>query len=130
MGRRGRAPAGGYGIFVGPASTGEARRTPRSGTRARRPLSLPPEQVVLREDGDPDDTPGCLVALRAVAAAAREAAEIAAALEAAGALEAEAAATEEKEDDDDIDWAAAAQSSDDGDGGAGEIIDLAVSDED
>ncbi|KAI4996039.1 hypothetical protein ZWY2020_041137 [Hordeum vulgare] len=42
---------------------------------------VPPEQFVLREDGDPDDSPGLLVAMRAsqamAAAAAREEAEIA-----------------------------------------------------
>ncbi|KAI4982057.1 hypothetical protein ZWY2020_022549 [Hordeum vulgare] len=46
---------------------------------------VPPEQFVLREDGDPDDSPGLLVAMRAsqattAAAAAREEAEIATAI--------------------------------------------------
>nr|XP_020175783.1 proline-rich receptor-like protein kinase PERK10 [Aegilops tauschii subsp. strangulata] len=56
-------------------------------------LELSPEQVILREDGDPNDTPGYHVALRASeAAAAREAAEVAAAIEAAEAMAAEQAA--------------------------------------
>ena len=51
---------------------------------------VPPEQFVLREDGDPDDSPGLLVAMRAspataaataVAAAARKEAEITAAIQ-------------------------------------------------
>ncbi|KAI4989055.1 hypothetical protein ZWY2020_036372 [Hordeum vulgare] len=55
-------------------------------------FDLPPEQIVLREDGDHDDTPGLLVALHAsqaaaaaaaAAEAAREEAEIAAAIQAA-----------------------------------------------
>ncbi|KAI5021060.1 hypothetical protein ZWY2020_054470 [Hordeum vulgare] len=58
-------------------------------------FDLPPEQIVLREDGDPDDTPGLLVALRAsqaaaaaaaAAEAAREEAEIAAAIQAVQAM--------------------------------------------
>ncbi|KAI4979572.1 hypothetical protein ZWY2020_016325 [Hordeum vulgare] len=58
-------------------------------------FDLPPEQIVLREDGVPDDTPGLLVALRAsqaaataaaAAEAAREEAEIAAAIQAAQAM--------------------------------------------
>nr|XP_020160336.1 skin secretory protein xP2-like [Aegilops tauschii subsp. strangulata] len=62
-------------------------------------VELPPEQVVLRKDGDPDNTPGWHVALWAseaaavaVAAATREAAEVAAAIEAAAAMAAEEAA--------------------------------------
>ncbi|KAI4966605.1 hypothetical protein ZWY2020_037863 [Hordeum vulgare] len=51
---------------------------------------LPPEQFILREDGDPDDSPGLLVALRAsqatTAMAAREEAKIVAAIQAATAL--------------------------------------------
>ena len=54
-------------------------------------VELPPEQLVLWEDGDPDDTPGYLIALHASAAteaavAAREAAEQAAAIQAAAAI--------------------------------------------
>ena len=57
-------------------------------------MELPPEQVVLREDGDPNDTLGWHVALRvseaaalaSAAAAAREATEVAAAIEAAAAM--------------------------------------------
>ena len=70
-------------------------------------MELPPEQLVLREDGDPDDTPGYLVALRAsaaAAAAAREAAEQAATIQAAAAIppvvpQAEAEALELSDDD-------------------------------
>ncbi|KAI4989534.1 hypothetical protein ZWY2020_036851 [Hordeum vulgare] len=76
---------------------------------------LPPEQFVLHEDGDPDDSPRLLVALRAsqatMAAAAREEAEIAAAL--AG----NPAPVSKDDDDDDIDWDGLANSSDDDDGG-------------
>ncbi|KAM3293074.1 hypothetical protein ACQJBY_036573 [Aegilops geniculata] len=55
-------------------------------------IDLPPEQVILREDGDPDDTPGYHVAVRAseaaaAAAEAMEAAEIAAAIQAAEAAQ-------------------------------------------
>ena len=109
-------------------------------------VELPPEQLVLREDGDPDDTPGYLVALREsvaaaaaaeAAAAAREAAEQAAAIQAAAAIppvvpQAEA----ESSDDDVIDWERLAQDSDDddeggGDGGdVGEVVDLLGSDDD
>ncbi|XBI40052.1 hypothetical protein VPH35_124709 [Triticum aestivum] len=107
-------------------------------------VELPPEQLVLREDGDPDDTPGYLVALRAsvaaaaaaeAAAAAREAAEQAAAIQAAAAippviLQAEAA---ESSDEDDIDWERLAQVNDDDDdgggGGDGAVIDLLGSDD-
>ncbi|KAF7035957.1 hypothetical protein CFC21_046736 [Triticum aestivum] len=99
-------------------------------------VELPPEQVVLREDGDPDDTPGYLVTLRAsvAAAAAREAAEQAAAIQAAAAIppvvpQAEAS---ESSDEDVIDWERLAQVSDDDDDGGGdgaaEFIDLAASD--
>ncbi|VAH04263.1 unnamed protein product [Triticum turgidum subsp. durum] len=111
-------------------------------------VELPPEQLVLREDGDPDDTPGYLVALRASAAAAaaaeaataaREAAEQAAAIQAAAAIppvvpQAEAEPPESS-DDDVIDWERLAQDSDDddeggGDGGdVGEVIDLLGSDD-
>ncbi|KAM3258702.1 hypothetical protein ACQJBY_050473 [Aegilops geniculata] len=111
-------------------------------------VELPPEQLVLREDGDPDDTPGYLVALRASAAAAaaaeaaaaREAAEQAATIQAAAAIppvvpQAEAEASESS-DDDVIDWQRLAQVSDDddddggGDGGdSPEVVDLLASDE-
>ena len=55
-------------------------------------VELPPEQVVLREDGDSDNTPGWHIALRASEAEARDAAEIGAAIEAATAMAAEEAA--------------------------------------
>ncbi|KAE8813451.1 hypothetical protein D1007_09457 [Hordeum vulgare] len=60
---------------------------------------VPPEQFVLREDGDPDDSPGLLVTMRAsqATAAAREEAEIAAAIQATAA----AAANPPPHDDDD-----------------------------
>ncbi|VAI23400.1 unnamed protein product [Triticum turgidum subsp. durum] len=103
-------------------------------------VELPPEQLVLREDGDPDDMPGYLAALRASAAAASEAAEQAAAIQAAAAIppvvpQAEAEASESS-DDDVIDWERLAQVSDDddddggGDGGDGaKVIDLLASDD-
>ncbi|KAF7052352.1 hypothetical protein CFC21_060463 [Triticum aestivum] len=102
-------------------------------------VELPPEQVVLREDGDPDDTPGYLVALRAsvaadAAAAAREAAEQAAAAIPPVVPQAEAEASESS-DEDVIDWERLAQVSDDDDDdggggdGAAEFIDLAASDD-
>ena len=92
---------------------------------------IPPEVAALRQDGDPEDTPGLLAALarsaeEAAAAAAREAeeaSEIAAAIQAA-----EAMAAEEEEDSDDVpvDWDDVAnRSSSDDDGGNGPaVIDL------
>lgn len=61
-------------------------------------IDLTPEQVVLREDGNPNDTLGLLVALRASEAVAEEAttkegAETVAAIEAAATIEATAAAS-------------------------------------
>ncbi|KAE8792004.1 hypothetical protein D1007_33637 [Hordeum vulgare] len=79
---------------------------------------VPSEQFVLREVGDPDDSPGLLVALRAsqttTAAAAREEAEIAAAIQVATALAGNP--THVGDDDDDVDWDGLANSSDDDDG--------------
>ncbi|KAE8817777.1 hypothetical protein D1007_04546 [Hordeum vulgare] len=76
-------------------------------------------RFILREDGDPDDSPGILVAVRAsqataaaVAAAAREEAEIAAAIQATAAVE---ASPPPVGDDDDVDRDALANSSDDDD---------------
>ena len=66
-------------------------------------VELPPEQVVLREDGDSDNTPGWHIALRAseaAVAAEKDASKVAAAIEAAVAMVAEQAAVapvEEKE---------------------------------
>ncbi|VAI41402.1 unnamed protein product [Triticum turgidum subsp. durum] len=120
------------------------RRAPPPPAPAPADPPAPPEQLVLREDGDLDDTPGYLVALRAsvaaaaaaeAAAAAREAAEQAAVIQAAAAIppvvpQAEA----ESSDEDVIDWERLAQVSDDdddgggGDGAAG-VIDLAASDD-
>ncbi|KAI5021391.1 hypothetical protein ZWY2020_058121 [Hordeum vulgare] len=75
-------------------------------------FDLPPEKVVLREDGDPDGTAGLLVALRASRAtaaaaaaegAARVEAEIAAAIQAAVALaEADPQPVVGDDDDDDL----------------------------
>ncbi|KAI4964116.1 hypothetical protein ZWY2020_008367 [Hordeum vulgare] len=77
------------------------------------------EQFVLREDGDPDDSRGLLVALRAsqatAAAAAREEAEIAAAIQAAAALAANPQPVV-GDSNDDIDWDNLANSSDDDNG--------------
>ncbi|XBH70852.1 hypothetical protein VPH35_098428 [Triticum aestivum] len=126
-------------------------------------VEIPPEQFALREDGDPDDCPGYLIALRAsqaeaaaaaAAAEAREAAELQASLDAAAAMAAAAEAAELQaaldaaaaieavqpqvapEEDDGSYWDDGGKSSDDGDGdddgdvGAGEIVDLAASDDD
>nr|XP_040252049.1 SH3 domain-containing protein C23A1.17-like [Aegilops tauschii subsp. strangulata] len=111
-------------------------------------IELPPEQVILREDGDPDDTPRYHVAVRAseataAAAAVKDAAEIAAAIQAAEAMAPpesqqvppewqQAPAAEEEEDSDDVpvDWDDVAnRSSSDDDGGNGPaVIDLVDSD--
>ncbi|KAI5016783.1 hypothetical protein ZWY2020_006672 [Hordeum vulgare] len=105
-------------------------------------FDLPPEQIVLREDGDPDDTPGLLVALRAsqaaaaaaaAAEAAREEAEIAAAIQAVQAMGAADPQAVTGDDDDDVDWDGLAVSSDDDDGtdggGAGVGQDVVYVDE-
>nr|XP_020168647.1 cytochrome c1-like [Aegilops tauschii subsp. strangulata] len=87
--RHGRA--GGHGAHPAAAPAPAAPPLPPE-------FELPPEQVVLHEDGDPDDTPGYHMALRAseaaaaAAAAAREAAEVAAAIKAAEAMAVEQAA--------------------------------------
>ncbi|KAI4971250.1 hypothetical protein ZWY2020_002164 [Hordeum vulgare] len=84
---------------------------------------VPPEQFVLREDGDPDDSPGPLVAMRAsqvtaeAATTAREEAEIAAAIQATAAVGVNPPLVG---DDDDVKWDALANSSDDDDGGDGD----------
>ncbi|KAI5021265.1 hypothetical protein ZWY2020_055110 [Hordeum vulgare] len=87
-------------------------------------FDLPPEQIVLHEDGDPDDTSGLLVALRAsqataaaaaAAEAAREEAEIAVAIQAAQALGAADPQPVAGDDDDDVDWDGLAVSSDNDD---------------
>ncbi|XBI42190.1 hypothetical protein VPH35_126550 [Triticum aestivum] len=124
-------------------------------------VEIPPEQFALREDGDPDDCPGYLIALRAsqaeaapaaAAAEARVAAELQAALDAVAAMAAAAEAAELQaaldaaaaieavqpqvapEEGDDGYWDDGGKSSDggdddDGDVGAGEIVDLADSDD-
>ncbi|KAI4990504.1 hypothetical protein ZWY2020_038867 [Hordeum vulgare] len=77
---------------------------------------VPPEQFVLREDGDPDDSSGLLVAMRAsqatavAAAAAREEA----------AIQATATAAANPPPDGDVDWDALADSSDDDDDNGGD----------
>ncbi|XBI11678.1 hypothetical protein VPH35_138683 [Triticum aestivum] len=144
------SPSGGHAV---------SKLVPPSGAhprRARLPpaVEIPSEQFALREDDDPNDCPGYLIALRAsqaeaavaeareaaelqvalnaaaAMAAAAEAAELQAALDAAagiGAVQAQAASVE----DDAADWDDGGKSSDDdsgdGDGGAGEIVDLAAS---
>ncbi|XBI30937.1 hypothetical protein VPH35_054577 [Triticum aestivum] len=66
-------------------------------------VEIPPEQFAMREDGDPDDCPGYLIALRAsqeeaaaaaAAAEAREAVELQAVLDAAAAMVVAAEAAE------------------------------------
>ncbi|XBI96345.1 hypothetical protein VPH35_032640 [Triticum aestivum] len=161
------------GSSSGPGGSSSAPRLPRrpppAAAPSRRPvpalarpafppvIEIPPEQVALREDGDPDDCPGYLIALRAsqaeaAAAEAREAAEMQAALDTAAAMaaaveaaELQAALDEAKaieavqprvapeEDDGGGDYGdGGGKSSDHGDGddGAGEIVDLAASDDD
>lgn len=129
----------------GPAPAPAAPPVPPAAPPVPPAVEIPAEQVVLREEGDPDDTPGYLLALRAsqaeataaaAAAAAREAADLQAALDAAAAMAAaeeaaEIAAAEEAA-------AMAALDGDVGDGGdgdagdgdAGEVVNLADSDDD
>ncbi|KAM3212322.1 hypothetical protein ACQJBY_065416 [Aegilops geniculata] len=138
----------GHGVHPAPAPAPAAPPSPPG-------IDLPPEQVILREDGDPDDTPGYHVAVRAseaaaAAAEAMEAAEIAAAIQAAEAAQQaamaapewqqeweqapaewqQAPAEEEDSNDDPVDWDDLAnRSSSDDDGGDGPaVIDLVVSD--
>ena len=139
-----------------PSPSSSCRPVPAIARPASPPVvEIPPEQFALREDSNPDDCPGYLIALRvsqaeAAAAAAREADELQAALGAAAAAEAaelqaalgaaaaiEAAQPQIAQDQgDDGYWEDGGKSSDDGDGdddgdvGAGEIVDLADSDED
>ncbi|XBJ10936.1 hypothetical protein VPH35_015704 [Triticum aestivum] len=141
-----------------PSPSSSRRPVPTlAGPAAPPAVEIPPEQFALREDGDPDDYPGYLIALwvsRAEAAVveAREAAELQAALDAAAAMAAAAEAAELQAaldaaaatgvvqapaqaapvEDDAVDWDDAGKSSndDDGDGSAGEIVDLAASDDD
>ncbi|KAF7039978.1 hypothetical protein CFC21_049915 [Triticum aestivum] len=142
-----------------PSPSSSGRPVPTlAGPAAPPAVEIPPEQFALREDGDPNDCPGYLIALwasqteAAAAAEAREAAELQAALDAAAAMAAAAEAAELQAaldmaaatgavqapaqaapvEDDAVDWDDAGKSSndDDGDGGAGEIVDLAASDDD
>ncbi|KAE8817515.1 hypothetical protein D1007_04948 [Hordeum vulgare] len=103
--RRASATAG------NPVNPGGSQRRPRRQALTPQPprvaphvaqpeVELLPEQVVLREDGDPDDSQGLLVALRAsLVTAAKEEAEIAAAIHAA----AENPQAVVEDDNDDID---------------------------
>ncbi|XBJ06354.1 hypothetical protein VPH35_024990 [Triticum aestivum] len=121
-------------------------------------VEIPPEQFALREDSDPDDCPSYLIALRgsqaeaavaAAAAEAKEAAELQAALDVAAAMAAATGAADVQAaldavaamgavqapaqatpvEDDTVDWDDVKGSDDDdGAGGAGEIVDLAASD--
>ncbi|KAM3334446.1 hypothetical protein ACQJBY_029087 [Aegilops geniculata] len=80
-----RRRGGGHDVHPAPAPAPAAPPSPPG-------IDLPLEQVILREDGDPDDTPGYHVAVRAseaaaAAAEAMEAAEIAAAIQAAEAAQ-------------------------------------------
>ncbi|KAM3411310.1 hypothetical protein ACQJBY_003130 [Aegilops geniculata] len=88
-----RRRGGGHDAHPAPAPAPAAPPSPPG-------IDLPPEQVILREDGDPDDTPGYHVAIRAseaaaAAAEAMEAAEIAAAIQAAEAAQQAAMAAPE-----------------------------------
>ncbi|KAE8783415.1 hypothetical protein D1007_43188 [Hordeum vulgare] len=89
---------------------------------------VPPEQFVLREDGDPDDSPGLLVAMRAsqataTAVAAREEAEIAAAIQATAAVGANPPPVG---DDDDFDSDALVNSYDDDGDDSDDAVDGSV----
>ncbi|KAI4992904.1 hypothetical protein ZWY2020_007217 [Hordeum vulgare] len=114
-----------FRLLLRPRRRAAVPQPPPSAPPVPAEFDLPPEQVVLRVDGDPDDTPGLLVALRAsqamaavaaTAEAAREEAEIAAAIQAVQArgVDPQPAVGE---DDDDVDWDGLAISSDD-DGGS------------
>ncbi|KAE8788635.1 hypothetical protein D1007_37200 [Hordeum vulgare] len=114
--RRRRHPTSPSGGDPPPTSGG-----PGGGPSVPAEYEVPPEQFVLREDGDPDDSPGLLVAIRAsqatAAAVAREETEIAAAIQATEAAAAVGANPPPVGDDDDVDWDALANSSDDDDDG-------------
>ncbi|XBH82952.1 hypothetical protein VPH35_071493 [Triticum aestivum] len=139
-----------------PSPSSSRRLVPTlAGTASPPVVEILPEQFALREDGDPDDCPGYLITLRAsqaevAAAEAREAAELQAALDVAAtmAVAAEAAELQAALDaaaaigavqpqaapvEDDVgEWDDSGKSSnddDDGDVGAGEIVDLAASDD-
>lgn len=86
---------------VTPSTHSSCRPAPAlaiAGSSAPPAIEIMPKQAVLREDGDPDDTPGYLLALRvlqteaAAVAVTREAAELQATLQAAAAMEAAAEA--------------------------------------
>ncbi|KAI4988425.1 hypothetical protein ZWY2020_030055 [Hordeum vulgare] len=111
-----------------PKEAGARPPAPPAATPVPEEFDLPPEQIVLYEDGDPDDTPGLLVDLRAsqatsaaavAAEAVREEAEIAVAIQAAQALGAADPQPVVSDDDDDVDWDGLAVSSDDNDGSDG-----------
>ena len=94
-----RRRGGGHGVHPATAPAPAAPPSPPE-------IELPPEQVILREDGAPDDTPGYHVALRAseaattaAAAAVREAAEVAAAIDAAATMAIEEATMAPAEDE-------------------------------
>ncbi|XBI42191.1 hypothetical protein VPH35_126551 [Triticum aestivum] len=145
-----------------PSPSSSRRPVPAIARAASPPVvEIPPEQFALHEDGDPDDCPGYLIALRAsqaeaapaaAAAEARVAAELQAALDAVAAMAAAAEAAELQaaldaaaaieavqpqvapEEGDGGYWDDGGKSSDggdddDGDVGAGEIVDLADSDD-
>ncbi|XBI61782.1 hypothetical protein VPH35_042526 [Triticum aestivum] len=129
-----------------PSPSSSRRPVPAIARPASPPVvEIPPEQFALREDGDPDDCPDYLIALRAsqakaatldaaaAMAAAAEAAELQAALDAAAAIEAVQPQVAPEEGDGGY-WDDGGKSSDggdddDGDVGAGEIVDLADSDD-
>ncbi|KAE8777695.1 hypothetical protein D1007_49505 [Hordeum vulgare] len=111
-----------------PRSRAAVPQPPSAAPPVPEEFDLPPEHIVLREDGDPDDTPGLLVALHtsqataaaaAAAEAAREEAEIAAVIQAALALGAADPQPIVGDDDDVVDWDGLAVSSDDDDGSDG-----------
>ncbi|KAI4986745.1 hypothetical protein ZWY2020_019375 [Hordeum vulgare] len=121
--------------YAPPEEAGGHPQPPPAAPQVPAEFDLPPEQVVLREDGDPDDTPGLLVALHAshatapaavAAEAVREEAEIAAAIQAAQALG--AADPQPVVGDDDVHSDGLAVSSDDdggsdgGDAGVGQDV--------
>ena len=114
-------PVGDITGEVGPSRLRGRGRAPPPGPAPPAPAEavILPEVAALRQDGDPEDTPGLLAALarsseEAAAAAAREAEEQAAALAAV-----EAALKAEQSDD-------GSDDDDGGDGGMVEVIDLSM----
>ncbi|KAI4968157.1 hypothetical protein ZWY2020_005269 [Hordeum vulgare] len=113
-------PAGGSGEGVPCCHRAAIPHPPPTAPAIPAEYEVPPEQFVLREDGDPDDSPGLLVAMRASQAAAAAAAATREEAEIAAAIQATAAAAANPPPDDDVEWDVLADSSDDDDDGGGD----------